>query len=110
MGSISPALPGAREATTRAGTAQLALALVAGIALLDLYAAQALTRRRRASPRERRDYSGRSGFPRGVERSRGLGLARACRFRAGRVKKTGAADAGQVLAGQPQNERFCLSK
>lgn len=50
----------------------LALAAVAGTALLDLAVAQALTARHSRSRGEQRDYSDRSGWPRGEAASRGV--------------------------------------
>ncbi|WP_230531286.1 cyclase dehydrase [Microvirga roseola] len=49
----------------------IAMAAVAGVTALDVYCAQTLSResRRRLPPMQ--DYSGRSGFPRGVEQARG---------------------------------------
>lgn len=49
----------------------LALALVGGIAALDLFAAQAVRRRHRRPSQRSRNYAHRSGFPRGIEQSRG---------------------------------------
>lgn len=49
----------------------VAIAMVAGVTLLDLVAADALTRRRRPARRGRRDYSDRSGFPQGLDKARG---------------------------------------
>lgn len=49
----------------------LALAAVAGITLLDLVAAQGVTRRHRRTGGDRRRYRDRSGFPQGVQRARG---------------------------------------
>lgn len=50
----------------------IALVLVAGVTLLDFVAAGAARGRHTRQLGERRDYSDRSGFPRGVAGSRGL--------------------------------------
>jgi hypothetical protein len=49
----------------------LALSAVTGVTLLDLACAQGLTSRHGRGPSAIRDYSDRSGFPRGVEASKG---------------------------------------
>lgn len=49
----------------------LAVALVAGITLLDLLAAQGVRARHREGDGMRRDYRDRSGFPQGVQAARG---------------------------------------
>jgi hypothetical protein len=49
----------------------LALAAVASITLLDLIAAQGVTRRHRQTPGDRGIYRNRSGFPQGAQRARG---------------------------------------
>jgi hypothetical protein len=65
------------------GNVGLALAAVAGVALLDLAAAQAVTRRHRngyASNKgngQPRLYSDRSGYPKGIAASRGIAPATA---------------------------------
>jgi hypothetical protein len=48
-----------------------ALVAIAGITLMDLWTAQALTMRHRRHRGQQRDYSDRSGFPRGLAASRG---------------------------------------
>jgi len=50
----------------------LALAAVAGVTMLDLAAAQGASMRHRRGRGRPRDYRERSGFPRGVDASRGL--------------------------------------
>lgn len=58
---------------TQRRNAAIASVAVAGITLLDLAVASTLTvQRRRAGSSIGRDYSDRSGFPRGTEASRGL--------------------------------------
>ncbi len=56
--------------TRQRGNAKLALAAVAGIAVLDVIAATAVTaeQKRRGTPR---DFGARSGFPRGLKAARG---------------------------------------
>ncbi|MFC0406713.1 hypothetical protein [Roseomonas elaeocarpi] len=54
------------------GNAALATALVVGITLLDVVAYAGVTVAHRRAPGSRRDYSDRSGLPRGVPVSRGL--------------------------------------
>lgn len=69
LATLSAAL---RPDNPKRGNAVLATALVAGITLLDLtaYAGTKTVHRRRAS--KDRDYSDRSGLPRGPQASRGL--------------------------------------
>lgn len=55
----------------------IALVLVAGVTLLDFVAAGAARGRHTGRLGERRDYSDRSGFPRGVAGSRGLAREKA---------------------------------
>ena len=52
--------------------AALATAIVVGITVLDLVAYAGVKARHRRGPSSQRDYSGRSGFPRGAHASRGL--------------------------------------
>ena len=61
-----------RHDNPKRANVELALGAVAGITLLDLAAAQAVGARHRRGRGRVRDYSGRSGFPRGVAASRGL--------------------------------------
>lgn len=69
LATLSSAL---RPDNPKRGNAALATALVAGITLLDLaaYAGTKVVHRRR--PDGTRDYTGRSGLPRGPRASRGL--------------------------------------
>lgn len=60
---------------------RLALALAAGISLLDLLTAQSIHQRHREGDGMRRDYRDRSGFPHGIEAARGA--ARASPIRSG---------------------------
>ncbi|MGO4838098.1 hypothetical protein AB4144_38210, partial [Rhizobiaceae sp. 2RAB30] len=51
----------------------LALGVVLGITLLDLAAAQATSTSRRRHRGELRDYSDRTGWPKGIDKSKGAG-------------------------------------
>jgi hypothetical protein len=55
----------------RRENAALALAMVAGITLLDIIATGASTARHSSRQGQGRSYGDRSGFPKGVEASRG---------------------------------------
>lgn len=66
---LSPALAEGGERRRRAGAAA---AVVAGVALLDLLCAKALSDEKRLPPEPVRDYRERSGLPYGATRSRGL--------------------------------------
>lgn len=50
---------------------RLAMALVAGVMLLDILTAQSVRQRHKQGDGMRRDYGDRSGFPHGVEAARG---------------------------------------
>jgi hypothetical protein len=54
------------------GNAALAIALVAGITVMDVIAYAGVKATHRRGPSPRRDYSDRSGLPRGAHASRGL--------------------------------------
>jgi len=60
-----------RPDNPKRGNAALALLMVAGVTFLDLVAAGANTIRHTRHMGERRSYDDRSGFPKGVEASRG---------------------------------------
>jgi hypothetical protein len=60
----------------RRGSAALALALVGGITVLDVFAAQTATARHSRRGGTVRDYRDRSGYPHGIERSRAAGTFR----------------------------------
>jgi len=62
-----------RPDNPRRDNACLALLMVAGVTFLDLVAAGANTIRHGRHTGQRRSYDDRSGFPRGVEASRGAG-------------------------------------
>jgi hypothetical protein len=68
LGALAVATKGSR----RRGNAALALGLVAGVTLLDLLAAEMATTRRSRGDGAVRDYRDRSGYPRGLEASRGV--------------------------------------
>lgn len=61
-----------RRDNPRRANVELALAAVAGVTLLDIVAAQGVGARHRQRRGRIRDYSDRSGLPRGVAASRGL--------------------------------------
>jgi hypothetical protein len=64
-------LGAALRGNRKRGSAALALALVVGITALDVFAAQAATARHSRRGGTVRDYRDRSGYPHGIERSRG---------------------------------------
>src|SRR5437016_5987127 len=66
--SLMPAL--SRDNPKR-GNAALALVMVIGVTLLDSIAAEASVVRHNGRSKERKLYSDRSGFPKGVEAARG---------------------------------------
>ncbi len=68
IATVAPAL---RRSNPRRHYAGFALAVLVGVALIDLVAAQAVTTRHSRSSDARRSYRARSGFPRGVEAARG---------------------------------------
>jgi hypothetical protein len=69
---IATLMPALSRDNPKRGNAVLALGLVAAITALDCKAYMAVTATHSRHRGETRDYSGRSGFPRGVEASRGL--------------------------------------
>jgi hypothetical protein len=69
---IATVLPALRKDNDRRGNASLALFALIGITLLDVIAATGTSVAHKRSKPPPRDYSGRSGLPRGVEASRGL--------------------------------------
>lgn len=60
-----------RDDNPKKANVGIALAAVAGVMLLDIATAGARTARHRRSRGEKRDYSDRSGWPKGLEASRG---------------------------------------
>lgn len=69
IGTLVPAL---RRSNPMRGNAALATALVVGVTLLDIVAFTAVRSVHRRERGARRDYSDRSGLPRGHEASKGL--------------------------------------
>ncbi len=72
---IATLLPALRASNPRRGNAALALTAVAAVTVLDCLALQAVRQAARRPAGPARDYSDRSGLPRGVEASRGLARA-----------------------------------
>jgi hypothetical protein len=58
------------------GAVGMALAMVVGITMLDIVAAEEVTRRHARPSKPRQTYSDRSGFPQGLEAARGAVSAR----------------------------------
>jgi hypothetical protein len=69
---IATLMPALSADNPKRGNAVLALGLVAAITALDCKAYMAATATHSRHRGETRDYGGRSGFPRGIEASRGL--------------------------------------
>lgn len=69
LGTLATAL---RRDNPKRGNAAIATALVVGITLLDFAALKGVKTAHRREPEGGRDYSDRSGLPRGTEASRGL--------------------------------------
>lgn len=69
LATLAPAL---HRDNPKRRNAAFAAALVAGITLLDIAALKGVKAAHRREPDAARDYSDRSGFPRGAEASRGL--------------------------------------
>jgi hypothetical protein len=59
-----------KDDNPKRGNAVMALAMVAGVTLLDVAAALGVSRSNARDPRDERDYSDRSGFPQGVQAAR----------------------------------------
>ncbi len=68
---IATLLTGMKSGNPKRDNVMLALAVVLGVTALDIVAAQAVTSRRRRNGAEPRSYSDRSGYPKGIESSRG---------------------------------------
>ncbi len=66
----------AKRSDDRSRNAWIAIAAVAGITLIDALVAGQLAAETKEGKGEPKDYSGRSGFPGGVEAARGAGVAR----------------------------------
>lgn len=69
LGTLAAAL---RSDNPKRNNAAIATALVVGVTLLDLFAYAGVKAAHRREPRSGRDYSDRSGLPRGPQASRGL--------------------------------------
>ena len=68
---VATLLPGLRSQNPKRGNVAIALAFVLGVTALDVLAAQATTTRHRRNGAEPRRYNDRSGYPRGIQHSRG---------------------------------------
>src|SRR5689334_4661946 len=68
---IATLLSGLRSDNPKRNNVIIALAVVAGVTALDIFAAQATTSRHARAGAEPRDYSDRSGYPNGIKKSRG---------------------------------------
>lgn len=68
---IATLLTGMNSDNPKRDNVMLALAVVVGVTALDVVAAQGTTRRHRRSSAGLRSYSDRSGYPKGIESSRG---------------------------------------
>jgi hypothetical protein len=68
---IATLLTGMRTGNPKRDNVMLALAVVLGVTALDVVAAQATTSRHRRNGAGPRSYSDRSGYPKGIESSRG---------------------------------------
>lgn len=64
-----------KEDNPQRGNVRLAMALVAGVSLLDFMTARSVHQRHIEGDGTRRDYSNRSGFPQGIEAARGAARA-----------------------------------
>lgn len=71
LATLAPAL---HESNPKRGAVAVAIGAVAAVTLLDLLCARELRQEQEERPPSR-DYSDRSGFPQGVERSRGIAAA-----------------------------------
>jgi len=68
---IATLLPALRSSNAKRSNVIIALAVVAGATALDVLAAQTTTNRHARDGAEPRDYSDRSGYPKGIKKSRG---------------------------------------
>lgn len=71
MLDIATLMTGFRDDNPKKNNVGIALAAVIGVTLLDIACAQGLTARHKRDRGQPRDYSDRSGWPRGIEASRG---------------------------------------
>lgn len=69
---LATLLPALRESNAKRDNVAVAMTMVMGIALVDLASAQAVTAQHTEGRGQRRLYLERSGFPKGLEASRGL--------------------------------------
>lgn len=69
---LATLLPAVRSHNPKHRNARIALAAVGAVTLLDIVATAAVLRRHSRSQGQHRDYSDRSGLPRGTAASRGL--------------------------------------
>jgi hypothetical protein len=68
---IATLLPGLRRDNPKRGNVAIALAVVMGVTALDVLAAQTTTTRHHRNGAEPRLYNDRSGYPKGIQHSRG---------------------------------------
>jgi len=68
---IATLLPAMRSDNPKRDNVAIALAMVAGVTLLDIAGAKAVKTDQSRSDRPRRSYRDRSGFPKGLEHARG---------------------------------------
>ncbi|MBS3650458.1 hypothetical protein KEU06_17730 [Pseudaminobacter sp. 19-2017] len=67
---VATVMPAMRDDNPKRDNVGLALAMLLGVMALDVIAAQSVTSRHSRGSRQWRDYSDRSGFPRGIESAR----------------------------------------
>lgn len=85
--------------------AWVAMATVAGIAVIDAIVASRLAAETAEEKGEPKDYSGRSGFPQGVEAARGAGVVQeAFVGKAGGAAAGDESPAGQAKSGRAQTD------
>jgi hypothetical protein len=68
---IATLLTGLRSDNAKRNNVMIALAVVAGVTALDVFAAQATTSRHSRNGAEPRNYRDRGGYPKGIKQSRG---------------------------------------
>jgi hypothetical protein len=69
---LAALFPAMREDNPKRDNATLAMALVAGITLLDFLTARSVREQHKEGDGMRRDYRDRSGYPQGIEAARGI--------------------------------------
>jgi hypothetical protein len=67
---VATVMPAMRDDNPKRDNVGLALAMLLGVMALDIIAAQSVTSRHSRGSRQWRDYSDRSGFPRGIDAAR----------------------------------------